>query len=119
MSTESDNSRDSRQLFRYRVPWSQPASFYNAVGNNGFDIQNDNSEEKLIDSLSSDAVKWMQNLKQNDQERLISWTLASAAVSRLIQGKPPGSTAPFDRSGSYFYNGAISSNRQYYSNIGK
>lgn len=93
--SKETNSRESRQLFfRYHFPWpGYPVHFYDNGApkfNYGkFDPYHQERirQEQQVNLLSSQAVQWMRNLNRNEQESLTAWTLASAAVASLTQGR--------------------------------
>lgn len=92
--------RESRQLlFLYRFPMpGHPVHFYDDGGRNSpygnlnqYHQENIEEQKLLVNSLSSQAVLRMRNLNQVEQENLIAWTLASAAVASLTQERNMGS----------------------------
>lgn len=95
------NSRESRQ-YPLRYPWPYVGRLHY---DQGVDHQDYTSrlDEPIIESLSTDAVKWMRNLQRDEQERLTAWTLASAAVTRLAQQRNWASLL-HDAPNSYQYN---------------
>lgn len=112
------SSRESRQLlFRYRYPWPaahHPINFYNGGLGNRYHGYNDGSaDELLVDSLSSDAVQWMRNLNRDEQESLTAWTLASAAVTSITQGKYAESIPISPNNLLNLYDGSIPHNRYF------
>lgn len=95
-STTESNSRETRQiLLGYHYPWSgYPVQHYDHA--NQFNYNNFNPyyqeriKEPLVDSLTSDALEWIRNLNEDEQDSLTAWSLASAAVESLTQGKYAG-----------------------------
>lgn len=83
-SSEEVKSRQSRHYpLRYGYPWP-PVERYHYY--NDERVHHDGGlDESLVDSMSAEAVNWMRHLNSDQQENLMAWTLASAAVNQLTK----------------------------------